>query len=76
MSFDKIKILWIEDQPDSGNPPRDLAGYAEFFEINITDSGQNDAIQSIKQYGELVELFHAGKGHHILPVERIRPGCF
>ena len=71
MSFDKIKILWIEDQPDSGNPPRDLGEYADFFEININSSKQNDSVQSIKQYSELVELYHKGEGNDLFPVEII-----
>ncbi len=54
LNYDKIRVLWIEDQPGIGEQSENLEEYSELFEI--INYANTSAVGSIEKYEEF--LFH------------------
>ena len=71
-SYEKIKILWIEDLPDEGHPPRSLGTYSDFFEVAFKDDGgRSEPVKSIEEFNGLLRGYlDRGDGDKsVFPVE-------
>ena len=70
--FNKIRILWIEDKPDSGHPPRNLGIFDEYFEVTYKDGAdRNESIKSISEFNKLLKAYLEEETcvRDVLPVE-------
>jgi len=69
--MDKIRIIWIEDHPDSA-PTRVLAAYDPYFEIPYKGlRGANEPFKCINEYHRELARFTEGGCHDVFPAEII-----